>query len=394
MMQERWKSDESQIPTLKAIYRINLPGQVYRRFDLALYGPGLYTYTNPALAYHATVSGDDLQPQGSNFALIQCRVVARSDSVPSPNSYAGFIDDSGVAFCAQPTAIIPTHVLICNAAAQPKASQHTISVNSNSVLLGSAPSTASPITSSIGQVDLSDTGETKSKPVKGNKGKAKAQAKALPQKSQGKGSGLTSSSKQPPGADLTEPAAANQDVLKSPQSGGSNAPQVVPAPKVMPGAFADAGSSAPPPPSSGESGAAGGQVPQAVYQSNLKSPGPGQFYAQTQGGFIPLPNPPPPGITLFILGADGNFYQAPISTATVAYPPIPVSVPRPAIAANQGLLPLLAPDPAKDSLRAAMAKLLEQQDRIDEDEDDDFDDLLDLPAGYRKPPSKRQPKSP
>ncbi|KAG8970950.1 hypothetical protein FRC05_011624 [Tulasnella sp. 425] len=231
----------------------------------------------------------------------------------------------------------------------------------------SAPSTASPITSSIGQVDLSDTGETKSKPVKGNKGKAKAQAKALPQKSQGKGSGLTSSSKQPPGADLTEPAAANQDVLKSPQSGGSNAPQVVPAPKVMPGAFADAGSSAPPPPSSD---------------------------AQTQGGFIPLPNPPPPGITLFILGADGNFYQAPISTATVAYPPIPVSVPRPAIAANQGLLPLLAPDPAKDSLRAAMAKLLEQQDRIDEDEDDDFDDLLDLPAGYRKPPSKRQPKSP
>ncbi|KAG8945931.1 hypothetical protein FRC04_012183 [Tulasnella sp. 424] len=173
MIQERWKSDESHIPKLKVIYRIDLPGQVYRRFDLALqmnedclvrtsyyggiaacsiahdsnptpctsescglcdalrtsfgnlphgascsdgdYGPGLYTYSNPALAYHAAVPRDDLQPQGSHFALVQCRVVARADSVPSSSAYAGFIDDSGVVFCAQSTAIIPTHVLICSA---------------------------------------------------------------------------------------------------------------------------------------------------------------------------------------------------------------------------------------------------------------------------------------
>lgn len=55
---------------------------------LCSYGPGLYTYSNPALAYHAIVHGDGLQVQGSNCALIQCRVVTKTDSVPSPNSYA------------------------------------------------------------------------------------------------------------------------------------------------------------------------------------------------------------------------------------------------------------------------------------------------------------------
>ncbi|KAG8970932.1 hypothetical protein FRC05_011606 [Tulasnella sp. 425] len=249
-------------------------------------------------------------------------------------------------------------------------------------------------------------------------------------------------------------AAANRGALNSPQSGGSNAPQVVPAPKVMPGAFTDAESSAPPPPSYGESGAAGGHVPQAVYQSNLASPGPGHFYFQTQGGFVPLPNPPPPGINLFVLGADGNFYPAPITTGSPpglrsphdyfnnkeSKTPLPRSA-RPASisydpsrggpqkATRQSSYPLAghADDDADpdDELRSSaaaankyvkrsrdlgsrmdeddddfnplkpdehLAKRLEQQDRFDEEDEDDFDDLPDHPPGYHKPPPKRGPK--
>ncbi|KAG8922397.1 hypothetical protein FRC00_007484, partial [Tulasnella sp. 408] len=36
MMQSRWNSDTVSMIKLKSIYRIDLPGKVYRRFDFAL----------------------------------------------------------------------------------------------------------------------------------------------------------------------------------------------------------------------------------------------------------------------------------------------------------------------------------------------------------------------
>lgn len=36
MLQERWQSEEIGAPDLQSLYRIELSGQVYRRFDLAL----------------------------------------------------------------------------------------------------------------------------------------------------------------------------------------------------------------------------------------------------------------------------------------------------------------------------------------------------------------------
>ncbi|KIO17319.1 hypothetical protein M407DRAFT_228650 [Tulasnella calospora MUT 4182] len=195
-VQECWKSDKIQSPQVKRIYRIDLPGQVYRRFDLALqmndvfavtttyyggiatcniaddtdpspcasescelcdalrgsfgnllygascrdgsYGPGLYTYLNPALAYDSTDFDDE--PQGQNFALIQCRVVTRADSKPSLNSYAGFIDDSGVVFCAQSTAVIPTHLLTYQVGGPPNPQQPKVPVNTTAAQSGEAVS--------------------------------------------------------------------------------------------------------------------------------------------------------------------------------------------------------------------------------------------------------------
>ncbi|KAG8902989.1 hypothetical protein FRC01_009386, partial [Tulasnella sp. 417] len=182
MMQERWESDSVSMSKLKSIYRIDLPGSVYRRFDFALqandgctvvttyfggktacdiandsepapcnlescavcdairtafsqliygassthgkHGPGIYTYTNPALAHQAAVVGGGqtrkpatLGPPArkrldANFVLLQCRVVTRGDSTQVANPYAGFVDDSGTVFCSQSMAIIPTHLLV------------------------------------------------------------------------------------------------------------------------------------------------------------------------------------------------------------------------------------------------------------------------------------------
>ncbi|KAG8970952.1 hypothetical protein FRC05_011626 [Tulasnella sp. 425] len=174
-MEERWESKEACNPQLRCIYRLDLKGEVYRRFDLALqmnhgcpvqttyygglakcsiaddqepatceselcrlcdalrssfgnlpygassrdglYGLGLYSYTNPAVAHDAAISGDDQGTQATQYALIQCRVITQSNS--TPNSNAGFIDDSGVVFCAQPMAVIPTHLLVYRLAAAP-----------------------------------------------------------------------------------------------------------------------------------------------------------------------------------------------------------------------------------------------------------------------------------
>lgn len=173
MMQERWDSDAVSMTKLKSIYRVDLPGQVYRRFDFALqandgctvvttyygakaacdiandsdpgpcnlescsvceairsafshlvygassadgkHGPGIYTFTNPALAHQAAVSDSSTRKRGSdnsNHVLIQCRVVTRGDSAQVTNPYAGFVDESGAVFCSQSMAIIPTHLLV------------------------------------------------------------------------------------------------------------------------------------------------------------------------------------------------------------------------------------------------------------------------------------------
>lgn len=36
MVQERWQSETVRIPQVKGLYRIDLPKEIYRRFDLAL----------------------------------------------------------------------------------------------------------------------------------------------------------------------------------------------------------------------------------------------------------------------------------------------------------------------------------------------------------------------
>ncbi|KAG8917077.1 hypothetical protein FRC01_002674 [Tulasnella sp. 417] len=192
-VQERWKSDEIPGLQVKGIYRIDLPGQVYRRFDLALqmndlfsvsttyygalatcgitddadpspcaseacelcdalrssfgnllygascrdgsYGPGLYTYLNPALAHDAADVDDD--PQGQNYALIQCRVEAFTGAgAISSLGVQGFLDDSGVVFCAQPTAVIPTHLLTYRLGDAPTSRQAKASANSKSAAKG------------------------------------------------------------------------------------------------------------------------------------------------------------------------------------------------------------------------------------------------------------------
>lgn len=173
MMQERWDSNNVSMTKLKSIYRVDLPGKIYRRFDFALqandgctvvttyyggkaacdiandsspapcnlescaicdalrtafsqliygassvdgvHGPGLYTYTNPASAHQSEGLTSSRHRSDTNFVLIQCRVVTRGNAAEVSNPYAGFVDDSGVVFCSQPMAIIPTHLLVYRA---------------------------------------------------------------------------------------------------------------------------------------------------------------------------------------------------------------------------------------------------------------------------------------
>ncbi|KIO17321.1 hypothetical protein M407DRAFT_33016 [Tulasnella calospora MUT 4182] len=170
-MKNRWSSDDIELRKLKGICRLDLPGKIYRRFDTALqmnegctiittyyggretcgiskdsitrahpcvlesctlctairsafgnflygssshdgtYGPGVYTYVNPASAHQALAS--NLQGKAKNYTIIQCRVVIQGKEKKAANPYAAsFVNESGTAFCAQPVAIIPTHLLI------------------------------------------------------------------------------------------------------------------------------------------------------------------------------------------------------------------------------------------------------------------------------------------
>lgn len=179
MLEERWDSEQIALRKLKAIYRINFPGRVYRRFDFALQfndscptittycggiptcniandadpvlcnstgcyvcevlqsafsnlffdtltgaeipGRTLLTDLNPALAHEAVESASSQQQSSSRkVVLIQCRVVARMYTTGPTNPYAGSIEDSGSVSCYRPTAIIPTHLLIYRARAIPK----------------------------------------------------------------------------------------------------------------------------------------------------------------------------------------------------------------------------------------------------------------------------------
>ncbi|KIO31487.1 hypothetical protein M407DRAFT_5090 [Tulasnella calospora MUT 4182] len=306
MMQDRWKSDELGTPQLKDMYRIDLPGQVYRRFDLALqmndgcpvtatyysgiatcsianykdpapcgsescqvcdvlcssfsnvphgassrdgaYGPGLYTYQNPALAHHVAISGDNQQSQDKNYALIQCRVVTQENYGLGSKSFIGSTDASGVTFCAQSTAIIPTHLLIYTLDALPDTQQLAGSVKTIVASIGPAASAATPTSGGVSQPKSStNTGEIK---LKTTKGKGKAHAKVPFHQQIGQG-GTGSAANQtapmpvpppPPLIPATRPgkfssyvaqekakvAAKKQAVrpsaLNAPHSGGSNAP--------------------------------------------------------------------------------------------------------------------------------------------------------------------------
>ncbi|KAG9038877.1 hypothetical protein FS837_001154 [Tulasnella sp. UAMH 9824] len=189
-VQHLWQSERGRTPQVKGIYRIDLPVERYRGFDLALqmngtctvtttyyggiatcsiandtdpapcasdscmlcaalrnsfgnllhgascrdgsYGFGLYTYSNPALAHDVTISGTDPRAQNVNYALVRCSVVTQADYLPSSNSYAGFIDDSGEVFCAQSMAVIPTYLLIYRLSASPNSHRRNTSSNSNS----------------------------------------------------------------------------------------------------------------------------------------------------------------------------------------------------------------------------------------------------------------------
>ncbi|KAG8913209.1 hypothetical protein FRC01_004671 [Tulasnella sp. 417] len=115
------------------------------------YGPGLYTYKNPALAHHVAISDADQQSRDTNYALIQCRVVTQENCRPGSKSFCGSIDDSGVAFCAQPTAIIPTHLLMYRLDTSPDIQQPGGSVSANMASVSPAATSTTPAPGGPGQ---------------------------------------------------------------------------------------------------------------------------------------------------------------------------------------------------------------------------------------------------
>ncbi|KIO17219.1 hypothetical protein M407DRAFT_246620 [Tulasnella calospora MUT 4182] len=167
--QERWDSEEVPPPTVMAIYRIQLPGKFYNRFDGALemneganvittyyggqsicevgckgepegtlcswescsicvvlkgafttlefgddaydgtYGAGIYTHLSPTMAHRWTLAKN---PEITSCrAIIQCRVV-RAGNLEPGQPHAAFIDETGRVFCKDKRAIIPTHLII------------------------------------------------------------------------------------------------------------------------------------------------------------------------------------------------------------------------------------------------------------------------------------------
>ncbi|KAG9038623.1 hypothetical protein FS837_001204 [Tulasnella sp. UAMH 9824] len=167
--QERWDSEEVPAPMVMAIYRIQLPGRFYNRFDGALemneganiittyyggqsiceigckgeaegalctwescsicvvlkgafsslefgddtydgtYGPGIYTHLSPAMAHRWTLAKNpEITPCR---AIVQCRVV-RAGNLEPGQPHAAYIDETGRVFCKDKRAIIPTHLII------------------------------------------------------------------------------------------------------------------------------------------------------------------------------------------------------------------------------------------------------------------------------------------
>ncbi|KAG8915041.1 hypothetical protein FRC00_008439, partial [Tulasnella sp. 408] len=151
------------------------------------YGPGLYTYKNPALAHHLAISDDVDQKQDTNYVLIQCRVVTQENSGPGSKLFADSIDDSGVAFCAQPTAIIPTHLLIYRLNAAPDTKRLTGSVDVNLASIGPTASAATRASAGHGQPKSSPNTESSETTLKAAKGKGKARANKPLHQQEGQG---------------------------------------------------------------------------------------------------------------------------------------------------------------------------------------------------------------
>ncbi|KIO31488.1 hypothetical protein M407DRAFT_219873 [Tulasnella calospora MUT 4182] len=390
MMQDRWRSEELGTPQLKSVYRIGLSEQVYRRFDLALYGSGLYTYQNPALAHHMALSDVEQQSQATNYALIQCRVVTQENSGLSSKPFICSTDDSGVTFCSQSTAIIPTHLLIYSLDVPPDTKQLAGSVNANVASIGPAASAAAPASGGLGQSKSStntdasnnfDSGEMK---LKSAKGKGKARAKGQERRGGSINTGTEPAVPPPlplswqrglPNTPAPSPGAAKPAAGGDPQSTPlppSSAP--TPASKSGPTYLSAAQEKARPAANDQAAPSSALNAPQGFYQTNLPSPGPGNFFVQTPAGFVPIQSSAQASITPFVLGVDGKLYPAQATLSgghdqayaieracyegyylgSVAYPVIPPSVPSPESAANQGILSTPAPDPATATLRAIM----------------------------------------
>ncbi|KAG8937640.1 hypothetical protein FRC00_003060 [Tulasnella sp. 408] len=295
MMRERWQSDELGIFQLKGIYRIGLSEDVYRRFDLALqtndgcpvtatyygciatcnivddedpaacgsgscelcdvlrssfgnvpygassrdgiYGPGLYTYKNPALAHDAMISDGGQQSQDMNHALIQCRVVTQGGSGPGSKSFASFTDDAGVTFCAQSTAIIPTHLLIYTLDAPPAKRRVQGSVNADMASTSPVASAATPASGGLGQPKgSSNTGmwTSTNHPMiltNGSNTKGSGEAKSKPAKGKGKGRGKGPLPEPPRQNEPTRPLSDTSSDQQTGQGGaGSVVNQTVPTP--------------------------------------------------------------------------------------------------------------------------------------------------------------------
>ncbi|KAG9030207.1 hypothetical protein FS837_003326 [Tulasnella sp. UAMH 9824] len=188
------------------------------------YGPGVYTYKNPALAHHVAISEDDQQSQAASYFLIQCRVVTRENSGLGSKTFVASIDEKGVMFCAQSAAIIPTHLLIYRLKAAPDTQHPTSAVNSNLASINTTPAAVTPVSVVLGQPKSSTntgSGEIKVKTVKG---KAKVRVKGPVQEAQRQSSAPNQAVRTshtafyppvPPSA-LTPASASNQVLLSTP----------------------------------------------------------------------------------------------------------------------------------------------------------------------------------
>ncbi|KAG9029853.1 hypothetical protein FS837_003458 [Tulasnella sp. UAMH 9824] len=394
MMQERWQSDELGPSELKSVYRIGLSEDVYRRFDLALqtndgcpvtatycgciatcnivddndpapcgsgscelcdvlrssfgnvpygassrdgaYGPGIYTYKNPALAHNAMISDGGQQSQDMNYALIQCRVVTQSSSGPSSKSFPSFTDDAGVTFCAQSTAIIPTHLLRYSLEAPPHTRTVLASANADMALMSTVASVATPASGGHDQAEnSSNTGP--------------AQAKVKPWKGKGKGRGKGPLPEPARQNEPTKPSSATSSDQQTSQGGtGSAVNQTVPTP------------SPPSPPGLPAPRSRSNHAPAAQIQAWLapNGPHPGANDA-SQGGpaletFVPPRAPSPPPAPATASGAHTSIEAGLHKTRAARIKPAQFGVRHAELPLRLQLLAAVASDPAIATLRALM----------------------------------------